>query len=383
MARITKEQRQKILEKYNTDRIWSFSRINTYDTCPWIYRMNYLEKVDVDTSNIYTVFGTASHDIVEQVYNGELKAENMASEWNDFVLSWQLDENRHEFMSENVEENYLQAVGHYFSHAEILPYDVKTERTLLANFKDSKGENIVFVGYADAMYYDDEETLVILDFKTSSDSQFSGAKLRENSRQLLLYSIAAHQMFGIPYNKIQPKFDMMKYVTVEFLQKNGKWRASRKDRHKWVESQENRIRTILLENDYDIFEIEDMVAEAKMLNSLEKMPDYVQERFKISNAYIDVEINEEIIEELTTWIIETVEEIKDKEQGDWKEEFPEPLITPQNEFYYTNLQRPFLKYHKGWQEEQEMKRIRGELEIGGEESEELKEVNDLINSLFL
>lgn len=355
MARLTREETQALIEKHKVDRIWSWSRISTFLSQPWVYRMQYLEKVKVNTSSVYTEFGTLCHDLVQDMYDGKHKAEDMGDLFAEAVVEWRLDPNAHQFMSDNVEDGYIKNLTHYFNNPEVISYKIKNEQTIQIRIAD----DIMFVGYADSMYIDEEGVLHLIDFKTSSRGEFTGAKFKKSSRQLLLYAIGVHQMTGLPYNRIKPQFDMMKYIKVHRLQKNGKWRESIQERASWVASQGNQIRKMLSDAGCSIFEIDDYVIEASEQNTLDSLPDYVQDNFRTESCYLDVEISDDIAEEYIEWMRDVVNGLRSKEKGDWSVEFPEPVIDETNQFYFNVLAKGFLEYHEGYQDEKRMKELRG------------------------
>lgn len=348
--RLTRQETEVVKKQFGVDRIWSYSRLSTYVSQKWVYRMTYLDPRRIYTDNVYTVMGTICHDIIQDYAEGKTDYKSMIERFDDEIMKWRLDANSHKFMNEKVEQGYLHNIKHYFKHTETIPYEVKNEKPVCITFKKDSGENIVFVGYMDSIFTDNDGNFHIMDYKTSSKGDYIGKKLKEHSKQLQLYSIGIHQLKGIPYDKIKPQFDMMKYVKVSYLQKNGKWRDSIQERATWVISQEKKIRSLLSEHDVDILEMDLMVGNANFENNLSSLPDYVQEKFKVGNCYIDVEINEEIEKELRDFVITNIEECEIKEQGDLDIEFPEPIIDESNKFYFEVLAKQLLKYHKGYQE---------------------------------
>ncbi|MBS4462251.1 PD-(D/E)XK nuclease family protein [Aerococcaceae bacterium zg-B36] len=364
MARLSLEQLDELKQRYNVDRIWSYSRLNTYVDQKWVYRMTYLEDVRIRTDNVYTKFGTICHDLVQSVYEHDADPKTLLGKFKDEVMSWQLkDDPTYHFSSEKIQRGYIDNLSHYFENIKTLPYELIIEKPVKIHFKH-KEKNIVFVGYIDGMYWDEEGNLHILDFKTSSKSGYSGKQLKEHSKQLMLYSIGIMQTLkasgkDILYENIKPRFDMMKYVTVKRLQKNGKWTSSLQERVNWVESQQKQIRKMLLECDVDPLDIDSMIVLAVADNTLDTLPQYVQDRFIIEQGYIDVEFNEEVAKEVEEWAVKNIVECEEKEKGDWDVEFSEPVIDESNEFYFTVLAKQVLPYHKGWQEQQQLKAANG------------------------
>lgn len=348
--RLGKEELNYLKQKYSVDRIWSYSRLNTYVSQPWVYRMTYLEKEKVRTENIYSVLGGKVHDVVQDFQEGKTNREEMSDAYEKVIMDWRMSSEGYQFLNEKVERAYINNLADYFKNTEKIPYEVKNEKPVLINFKDEIGD-IVFIGYIDTLYKDDNDAYHILDYKSSSKGEFTGKKLKEHSEQLQLYAIGIHQLYDIPYEKIHIEFDMMKYYKVSYHQKNGKWKDSIQERASWVMSQEKKIRTILLENDYTVFEIDEMVGNANADNTIEDLPQCVKEKFKLKNCYIEAEIDEEIALEVEKKAVKNVRECLEKESGDLDNEFPEPIIDESNRFYFEQLAPQMLKYHKGYQEE--------------------------------
>lgn len=346
-----------VKEKFNVDRVWSYSRLSNFVDTPWVYRMTYLDPRRIRCSNVYTVFGTKFHDLIQDFQEGKTTRDEMAKGFEDRILEWRMDSNSLKFMSEKVENGYINNLRHYFENTDKIPYEVTNEKPVCIHLKRPNGGNVVFVGYIDSIYTDGDITY-IMDYKTSSKGDYTGKKLKAHSKQLQLYAIGIHQQFGIPYDKINLRFDMMKYIKISFLQKNGKWKDSLQERSQWVASQEKKIRKLLSDEGVDLFKIDELVGHANIENTLESLPDYVQDHFKITNAYIDTEISDDIAKEIEAFAVSNVMECERKEAGDWEVEFPEPEIDESNRFFYEVLSPQVLEFHKGYQEEQAVKRAR-------------------------
>lgn len=378
MARLDKKSMEAIKKKYNTDTIYSWSRISCYAERPWEYYIRYIQRHKVDTQNVYTKFGTLVHDLVQGVYEGTHTKEELPEKFSSAVTEWSISSEL-KFPNESIEKGYIENLKYYFKDLEILDIDMMIEKPVQTVFKDGD-RNIVFIGYIDGIYQDDDKNIVILDFKTSSISGFTGKGLKENSKQLLLYAIGVSQMTGVPIERIKPRFDMAKYVKVSYLQKNGKWsKATPKERMKLVESQENRIRTLLMDMKIDFFTTDDMIQKAKEENSLDSLPEEVRERFLVEPAYIDVEATEETTKELEEWIIAQVKDLEYKSGLDNLDEvFPEPnLAVDKDAFFYYNLAPNLLEFHREYQEKKMLnERAQTELSIDSIEDD------DMLSNLF-
>ena len=105
--RLTKKQLNALERKYNVDRIWSFSRLNTWHSCPTEYQKKYVEKMKLDGSSVYTEFGTFSHNLIQSCINGEIDYEEMQPKWFDIIDKWESDPNAFQFDSKKIKPRYV------------------------------------------------------------------------------------------------------------------------------------------------------------------------------------------------------------------------------------------------------------------------------------
>lgn len=359
MPRMSHKQHEKVKDLYGTDRIWSYSRLSTFMEYPWIYMMNYLKKAPRSES-CYTHWGTVAHGIMEDLYDKEIKYEDMIDifeeEYSDWKFSGEL-----EFPSDKIEDGYMENLRDYFQNTEVIPYEVKNEIPIMLVMEDDNGYNNVLVGYVDALYKDDDGVWNLVDYKTSSKSGFSGKKLAEKSQQLKLYAMGLSQKNGIPLSNIRMRFDMMKYLEVRYEQKNGKIGKFPKERRAWVQGMEKKLYKDLIDDDrgqLDPFEAEDMLQMSIMNNSIDNLPQAVQDLYSTHNYYIDITMDNEESDELEQLMIDTINDIRKREKGDWEKEFPEPKIHKGNEFFFKVLNPQLLKYHTSYQEQQDLIRAK-------------------------
>lgn len=352
--RLKHEQLEMIKEKFGVKNIWSYSRVNSFLNEPFEYRMTYLEKIGRGQS-VYGHLGTACHDIIQDHTDGKYPYDKMVDKFDEAILDWRMNHSELKFVSQKVEDGYIKNVRNYFETTEIIPYDITNEAAVCIHLKDEKRDKQhVFVGYMDAEYVDDEGIFNIVDYKTSSKSGFSGKKLKESSRQLLLYAIGINQFRGIPLENIRLRFDMMKYYEIRFMLKNGKMSKTVQERASWVSAITKRIQRALLDLDYDPIESDEMMEIASMNNNLDNMPKEIQDMFTLHNYYIDVDASEEDANELKELFCDTIADIEERENGVWEEEFPEPIIHNGNRFYFEQLASHLLPHMPRYQEEKKM-----------------------------
>ncbi|KEK23907.1 PD-(D/E)XK nuclease family protein [Bacillus gaemokensis] len=404
MARLTYQQLELIKEKMNVKQIWSFSKMSTFSQCTWAYFLRYIQKIRVKGDNCYTVWGTNSHDIIQGFYEDEFTYEGMLVELEQRILDYLMaDDKKLKFPNDSEWESYIANIRHYFTNTEVIPYKVVNEKPVLAEFKGI--EKYIFQGYIDSEYYDEQNNFVILDYKTSSMSGFTGKKLIEKAQQLIIYAFGVSKFRKIPMEKIRIRYDMMKYCNVTFMQKNGKEKTSKAERRLWVAHMANQIRKDLqdvpkeiekvnkeiaklerklnlkktteeekpainalievekqkiveIEKDlFDVVTIDDMITTAINENNLDNMPPFVKNKYKVGNCYIDVELTPEVLEEVESQIVDTLNKIIKKTEAENHEEaFTRGKIENSDSYYCVNLcdMRDHCKFYKEFKEHNAM-----------------------------
>ena len=84
IGRKTREELKEIMSYYKTDRLWSWSKFNAYHTSQYEYYLKYIKHVPEDRDDcIYVVTGGMSHDIMENLYLGHIKYEEMDEKFED------------------------------------------------------------------------------------------------------------------------------------------------------------------------------------------------------------------------------------------------------------------------------------------------------------
>lgn len=310
--RLNHKQLENLQKKYGVDRTWSFSRVNSFHNCPKEYQKHYLEHLKLDSGNVYTEFGTFSHNTIQSLVRGEIKYDEMYPKWQDEVGNWEVDPSAYQFDNDQIKTGYIANLNHYFKHTQVpAGSQFETEKPVLATIGDNN--KYVFVGYVDTQYVDEDGNLILIDYKTSSRSSFSKAKLPEKSLQLMLYAIGKHQHSHLPYSKIRCMFDMMKYVTVHYQQENGKWNTSVQERSKWVAKMEKKLATKLKKQGYDQGKADEAIQVAIMANSLDNLPKEVQDQFLLENYVIELDITEEACQKVAKTIEQKCDEIMEFE----------------------------------------------------------------------
>jgi Protein of unknown function (DUF2800). len=206
----------------------SFSQYSMWSSCPYQYKLNYIDKLGESSSNIHTIFGTAMHETIQHylsVMYGVSKKQ--ADEINkDKLLLEKMREaykSEAEKMSEGTPCTQIQLEEFYGDGRRILQWLDKhmhkfysksgfelvgIEIPLNATIK----EGVYFIGFIDIVIRDlASNEIIIIDLKTSTMgwNQYQKADKMKNS-QILLYKKYYSELFNIPLQKIKVEYQILR-----------------------------------------------------------------------------------------------------------------------------------------------------------------------------
>lgn len=364
--RLTNEQLEDVKKKYNVDELWSYSRISKWSISKYEWFLSYVlhEQPQNTKESAYAPLGSAAHDLLEQLYNGEIKESEMANLY-DIDYSTKVDLLGYKFNKEDEQKNkeanqkYYDNMMHFFKNYKMISDNSKTEVFIPIKIND----DIVIQGYIDFISKDKDGNYFICDFKTST--KYVGKAINEHATQLILYSEGLHQM-GVPIEKIKCGWCFLKYVTLKQLQMNDKWSESAIERRQIGEKVQYKAKSWMKKLGYDEITISSILNEVLISNDIDCFPDDLKEKFIIEDCYIYVDNWHEQYEILRNEIINTVADIKEKIAEyeltkDDKLFYDDDEHLKQQEFYLRNLSdysinqlRDFRDYLNRKEEEQEM-----------------------------
>lgn len=355
MARLSKEELDKIKNKYGVSRIYSWSRVNTFMTSHYEYYLKYVKHVKEDRTDCgYAPLGSIAHDTLDAFYEGKISYEDMYEQFLDGWLTaidiadLKLDRNDEEHDA-SIKAKYKEDLQHFFKNHVKYSHKLLVEKPVITNVNSN-----IFVGYADAIYKDDDGDYYIIDFKTSSASGFTGKSLEKKSTQLVLYSMALIQA-GIDIERVHPCFNMLKYVNVETTLKNGKTKQRMIERFKIGESLMSNARTWLKSFGYNEGEIDDYLKLMLDANSIEVLPEEVQEKYKFEDCHIYVPLTQELIDKTVSEITTTIQDIEAREK-DYAETNSDKCFWDDEEsvkkesYYFSTLMSYSANLHKPYAE---------------------------------
>lgn len=318
---MTVQEQIKKLKEQNVP-IYSISKLNTMDECLWSYWLTYMEHLP-SKENIYTFAGTKIHSCLEKIQNGE----NIDFNKEFLNMLEDADVCGISFPNDNIKTKWIKNIQCFIKDYKRPIYNkFETEKLFLI-----KIDNYYIQGIIDLLIYNNDGTVSIIDYKTSS--KFSNTELRAKGRQLILYGMAMEQL-GFKVKSIA--WDMLKYCKISYPLKNGKIRETIAERGFVLEKLKNDI-TKEMKNfpQYDELTAEEMITKACNDNSFENLPIPIKGKYKIEDYILEYDFSEENKKELKDFIKAKIGDIEQfSSQKSWWE--PKEL-TPYNTFFCENL----------------------------------------------
>ena len=218
----------------------SYSQFSQWDKCPYMWKLNYVDKHSVFTDNIFTMFGTSMHEVLQEylrvMYSDSIKAAD------DLLLNEQLEDRLKKNFMEITQKNggvefctKDQMVEFYEDGVRILDYFKKKRNQYFSKrgyeligietaLNYALPKNIKFRGYIDLIIKDTVRNRIkIIDIKTSTMGWNKWQKADKNKTdQLLLYKKFYSQQHDIPMDRIEVEYFIVKrklYEKLDFPQK--------------------------------------------------------------------------------------------------------------------------------------------------------------------
>jgi len=217
----------------------SYSQLSMYNECPLKWKLNYVDKLSLSESNIYLIFGTAMHEVLqtylEVMYNDTIKRADMLNlekmlrdkMIEQFKIAEETDgkppcnkEDINEFFKDGCDilDFFKKKRGQYFSRRgyKLIGCEVPIEVDLEKNIK--------IVGYLDIVILDEiTDRIKIYDIKTSTMGWNKWQKKDENkTQQLLLYKKFYSEQYDHPIDRIDVEYFIVKrklWENLDFPQK--------------------------------------------------------------------------------------------------------------------------------------------------------------------
>lgn len=200
--------------------VYSYSKLNNADGCLYNYYLTYV-KGTRGGDNVYSFIGGAVHDLLENYTNGHITDNKDLVDGFDRAMA-NCEIVGLNFPSQKIKDSYMvnmfRSMDQYKNPFGEY-HKIHTEYPIVGFIGEKE---IAMIGFIDILIerYDENGNLYydISDFKTSS--KFTGDKLKEAGRQLLVYKILIEALTKVPVRQLS--WQMLKYAECDGKRKNSR-----------------------------------------------------------------------------------------------------------------------------------------------------------------
>jgi len=281
--------------------IYSFSKLDTINQCLYQAYLTYLEHRR-GTDNIYGMMGTVVHDALENLIHDDIAEDdilpiiqNGLSDCELLGVEFPKDKNG----QETIKNNWVKDMVHFAKTFRKPNGKFDTERFFL--YKTNK--NIYVQGYIDLILHNEDGTISILDWKTSS--KYKGKDVDEHGRQLAIYALALEQQ---GYEVADVSWVFLKYVDVTYYGYKTSRSKKKTEITKTIERRSlvNTLAPCIIDElrakNVDEFDIIMMMEEARKTNTI---PDIVADRFRLKPCVLKYELTDKRKDDVIKYINKT------------------------------------------------------------------------------
>jgi len=182
---------------------YSHSQLETYENCPYKYKLQYIERVKTRRKSIEAFMGTMVHDALEKLYRDlrMSRLPDLEELEKHYLKRWDQSINdgifvvRNEYGPEDYRETGLRCIGDYYRRYHPFKGGVPVwlEKRVSIPIRDAEGRSIEFAGILDRLDSVEEGRYEIHDYKTSSS--LPTRQDLEGDRQLSLYQLAVEAAY--------------------------------------------------------------------------------------------------------------------------------------------------------------------------------------------
>ena len=225
---VKKVWESKIKQSPSKNKHISYSSLSTYNKCPKLWELMYLRNEVPFTQNIYTCFGTAMHETIQEwltvMYHDKVKAANEIDLhkllYANMVKSYRMGKammNGDHFSTQDeltqfwidgkhILDYLKKKRGAYFTSKTMMLAGVET--LLYQEIKPG----VMFKGLVDLVFYHpNTDRWTIMDIKTSTSGWRDNQKKNPNlTAQVILYREFFAKQFGIDKDKVEVEFFIVK-----------------------------------------------------------------------------------------------------------------------------------------------------------------------------
>lgn len=312
----------KIKDKNPNAVFLSHSKLGTFAQCPRSYYYSYVDRKP-QTTGVYSTLGSEVHETLQELYEDKTEVLDKARFDRAFEMCEMLGVEfpRSQY---DIAGNYKKDIDNFYKYYKRFPKEEGVKYICELGFILQIDDNHYEMGYIDLLILKPDGTCEIWDFKTSS--LFKDKKLLSAGHQLILYKLAIEQLYGIPVTKVG--WEMVKYVSVKIGKNKEKHGVQGRN---WIEKCSSQLKTLVKKECGDATIAEMLIMKAVAENSLESLPQSVQDQINISIYRQEYDVTQELIDEFWDYTRGTIEKIESKEET--LEEFPKKC----DQFFCSNL----------------------------------------------
>ena len=303
----TREKNEELQQLFEEGKnVYSHSKLSTIDNCLYGSYLTYI-KHEKGQNNIYALAGGKIHDALESIVNGDKDESCLLPTLNEELEDYEMlgiDFPKDRNGEDSIRKGWIANMTHFCNTFQKPKGKFITEEFLLLKVDDEH----YLQGYCDLIKIVDEKNKIVSVYDWKTSSQFSKEDLVHHGRQLVIYQMALEQL---GYTVKECAWIMLKYCTIQYM---GKKRANSKEeslikkvceRKKIVQELKDDIEMRLINLGYDEVDIEIMLNEALVNNSLDGLPEEIQDRYRIIPYVRKYEVTDEIKEECINYIKST------------------------------------------------------------------------------
>lgn len=197
---------------------YSYSKMETYEGCPFKYKLKYVDKNYFNSSSIATEIGTAVHSCEEDIANAIkdkqpinynqiknkliLKVEELKYKYpSDF---WTLDKSNRTYQDKI---DYYLEIGIYRLENLMKAHPSYEILGAEKEFSFEYNNEVIFSGYIDRVIKDNETgNIIVQDIKTWAEPK--DQKDLVTPLQFVVYTLAAKELYGVDCSQVECSYDL-------------------------------------------------------------------------------------------------------------------------------------------------------------------------------
>ena len=220
---------------YRKEKNVSASQILMYDECPHKWKLSKIDKLQVYTPSVHTVFGTAMHEVIQEwldvMYNSSVKESKEMNLREELKLKMRAVYEKERKKTKEAFTTADDLNSFFLDGVKILEHLQKkrtqyfsTKNTFLAGIETDIVQeirpNVYFKGYIDLVFYNRlADTYTIIDIKTSTRG-WSDYEKKNDAKiaQILLYKEFFAKQFNVDVDQINVEYFILRRKINEDLE---------------------------------------------------------------------------------------------------------------------------------------------------------------------